>query len=997
MTQHVLSLDEFHDVAESVVVWARDTLRELDTVTTAREQARQAVKEVLKGRVHLLEQPNGAASSVLAGCTAVRLPAHSSPHVWSALHNHVAWHEQADPLLQHREVLRPALEEALGRVSLTPRRGLFRRNRRAPSVQAVDRLRELADWADKTGYSQALRSLASQGPTLHQPDDGPGPARALALALGLPEPRREGPALPGDELTALQRVLSRGGDLLQTRERLVADVKSTFAKVRERMIIRRLQQLPLSAIKEASGGQARITALENAGVNTVQQVLDRGDSIASLPGIGQQTATLVVATARSLKRAVKDDLKLRIDLDESDALLTSLVSSLHVLLDFESRVEKHREELDGLVTLLSPLAGLPQGSNDVVLLHRHSPRRGADVTRHLLERSAWVRESGLNALLGEQALTKSRGTEVWEDFKRRAAEYYGLLGEIVGITVDVEAAQGHLPKEVVEAVHEQDLDTTRLKTSLRGYQAFGARYALVQRRVIIGDEMGLGKTLQALAAMAHLAANGARHFLVVCPTAVLVNWTKEIRKHSHLEPVRVHGPGRDREWVRWRSRGGVAVTSYDTLRRLTIHDGDVDLLVVDEAHFVKNPATQRARAVTEYIERSGRATFLTGTPLENKVEEFHNLVSYLQPNVAERLNAAEMVLGAHKFRAAVAPVYLRRNSDDVLSELPDLVEAEEWLEFTDPERDAYVDALGDHSFQEMRRVAFTADQARSSKLERLEEIVEEAEANDLKVVIFSYFRDVLEVVAARLGKRVVGTITGSTSADGRQALADRFTDASKPCVLLSQIVAGGVGMNLQAASVVVLCEPQVKPALENQAVKRAHRMGQVRSVQVHRLLTENSVDERMLEILAQKSEVFAQYAAQSDVAAASPEAVDITEAKVAKQVLAQEQERYAAELRARQGVDGKPSPSSHGDVADTPPASRRVDETTRSEHRSISIRGPVSTPTPERKSGPGSRANAVADPAAARPERRNDDKRPAVFNCGACNRPYDINGHCGCS
>ena len=112
-------------------------------------------------------------------------------------------------------------------------------------------------------------------------------------------------------------------------------------------------------------------------------------------------------------------------------------------------------------------------------------------------------------------------------------------------------------------------------------------------------------------------------------------------------------------------------------------------------------------------------------------------------------------------------------------------------------------------------------------------------------------------------------------------------------MLIGQIVAGGVGLNLQAASVVILCEPQVKPSLEDQAVKRAHRMGQLQRVQVHRLLTTDSVDERMLEILATKAELFAQFAAQSEVADASPEATDITEAEVAKQVLAREQERLA--------------------------------------------------------------------------------------------------------
>jgi SNF2 family DNA or RNA helicase len=151
-------------------------------------------------------------------------------------------------------------------------------------------------------------------------------------------------------------------------------------------------------------------------------------------------------------------------------------------------------------------------------------------------------------------------------------------------------------------------------------------------------------------------------------------------------------------------------------------------------------------------------------------------------------------------------VYLRRNSDDVLTELPDRVDVEELLELTDVEDDAYLDALHDRDFARLRRIAFVADPERSSKLERLEEIVDDALANDHKVVVFSYFLDVLSAVADRLEDRVVGTIKGSVSADGRQRIVDQFTDSPRPCVLLCQVVAGGVGINLQASSVVILCD-----------------------------------------------------------------------------------------------------------------------------------------------------------------------------------------------
>src|SRR4029079_13117660 len=126
----------------------------------------------------------------------------------------------------------------------------------------------------------------------------------------------------------------------------------------------------------------------------------------------------------------------------------------------------------------------------------------------------------------------------------------------------------------------------------------------------------------------------------------------------------------------------------------------------------------------------------------------------------------------------------------------------------------------------------------------------------------------LDTVAAALGTHAYGPLTGSTSTDERQRIVDEFTNAAKPGVLVCQIEAGGVGLNIQAASVVVLCEPQVKPSIEAQAIARAHRMGQVRTVQVHRLLIADSVDERMIELLGSKTQLFDAYVRHSTIAQA---------------------------------------------------------------------------------------------------------------------------------
>src|SRR5262249_18722411 len=154
------------------------------------------------------------------------------------------------------------------------------------------------------------------------------------------------------------------------------------------------------------------------------------------------------------------------------------------------------------------------------------------------------------------------------------------------------------PDDIAEQVRVLPLDQSRLTASLRGYQAFGAKFALVQERVILGDEMGLGKTVQALAAMCHLAAKGATHFLVVCPASVLVNWTREVHRHTLLEAHRLHGPGEKREAAQreWAARGGVAVTTFEALRAMPEDlDVPVGMLVIDEAHYAKNPNALRTQ------------------------------------------------------------------------------------------------------------------------------------------------------------------------------------------------------------------------------------------------------------------------------------------------------------------------------------------------------------------------------------------------------------------
>ena len=177
---------------------------------------------------------------------------------------------------------------------------------------------------------------------------------------------------------------------------------------------------------------------------------------------------------------------------------------------------------------------------------------------------------------------------------------------------------------------------------------------------------------------------------------------------------------------------------------------------------------------------------------------------------------------------------------------------------------SYLLSVMAENFMAMRQVSWDVkDIRKSSKAKRLMELCSMAEEEGRKLIVFSYFRDTIKAVRELLGEKAVGPITGDVSPQRRQQIVDEFTAAPNGAVLLCQVQAGGTGLNIQAASVVIFCEPQIKPSIENQAISRAYRMGQLRSVLVHRLLCDNTVDERILEILREKQDAFESFAENS--------------------------------------------------------------------------------------------------------------------------------------
>lgn len=667
-----------------------------------------------------------------------------------------------------------------------------------------------------------------------------------------------------------------------------------------------LRTTPVTALRDMVGRGVRLGPLQQAGVSTVADVLDAPDHrLLEIPGVGPQTVQEVRRAARTVALQVQGDVRFRIDPDRRDPAQTHLIATLAATRAADAASAALREPLQIFLRQTAPLVVAAERvtSRLSMLFSRRAKKDSAiEALGQLKAILADPRVGGLReAVAGQERAIDPRAyapDDLWRDYLRDAAAVHSVLSTVGGTQTEGEAARGFVPEELRQRITAIPLDLSRLTATLRGYQVFGAQYAIHQERSILGDEMGLGKTVQALAVLAHLAAKGQRRFMVVCPASVQINWVNETAKHSTLTTHALHGLGRDSAGRHWLREGGVAVTTFGTLARLPaeVRDADVAMLVVDEAHHVKNPDAARSRAVAAAVDRAQRTLFLTGTPMENRVEEFRTLVGYLQPEVARNVDPADAVAGADAFRRAVATVYLRRNQVDVLTELPEKIEIEAWVQLTDADERAYRAAVQSRNLQAMRQAAFSTG---SAKLERLREIVDEAAQDGMKVLVFSYFLGALDTCAREFP--VVGTITGAVPPAARQQLVGDFAAHPGHAVLLSQVEAGGVGMNMQAASVVVLIEPQWKPSTEEQAIARAHRMGQVRTVQVHRLLAKDSVDERIREIQEGKRLLFDHFARRSEAKETDARSVDASEHRpdvldngtvsVERRVLAAEQHR----------------------------------------------------------------------------------------------------------
>lgn len=666
--------------------------------------------------------------------------------------------------------------------------------------------------------------------------------------------------------------LSRLTQCTQALERYRAKVNQAADGLIAQEKIRILQEIPVEELNRGKQG-IRVKTLRDSGFATVGDLASASPSrIAAIRGISGEGARTIKKIVNDLAQEAEKGLKIRLSTDNKTPAAAALITALSQYRMTEAQAHASEKILgtygNAIQTALRDIATGRSGLR-WLFTSREKKDKAEEAYRFLAgfrENPAW--QEGQKIASSQASLARLDEASAWADFEANAFAFFHILEELRPGLLGTDDSRYGLPEELAQKIQEVPCRLQGLRCNLRRYQAWGVKYILSQRRVLLGDEMGLGKTVQAIAAMVSLKNDGATHFLVVCPASVVENWCREISKHSCLPAHKIHGSDRGRAFQSWMEGGGVGVTTYETTEYFYFDSSfRFSMLTVDEAHYIKNPEAQRTNHVKEIARHAERLLFMTGTALENKVEEMIALISILQPEVAAQVQGIASLAAAPQFRKKIAPVYYRRKREDVLTELPDLIENEEWCSLTREEERVYEAAVLEKRYNDARRVSWNVDApACSSKAARMLELIQEAAAEGRKVIVFSFFLDTIGRISTLLGQQCLGPITGAVAPQERQAMIDRFDRAPGGTVLTAQIQAGGTGLNIQSASVVILCEPQFKPSIENQAISRAYRMGQTRNVLVYRLLCENTVDERIRDLLAQKQAAFDAFADESEAA-----------------------------------------------------------------------------------------------------------------------------------
>ncbi len=483
---------------------------------------------------------------------------------------------------------------------------------------------------------------------------------------------------------------------------------------------------------------------------------------------------------------------------------------------------------------------------------------------------------------------------------------------------DISLYRDQLFKAVVrgmKSVEDSDYEIPKaLGPVLRGYQKTGFCWLKTLEYYgfggILADDMGLGKTLQIIAFLVDSRDRQGGVSLVVCPASLVYNWESELRRFApELKVTVVAGNAASREEALegW-EKADVLVTSYDLLKRdIRLYEGkSFRCQVLDEAQYIKNPATQSARAVK--CVTAGTRFALTGTPVENRLGELWSIFDYLMPGFLLEYQRfkREFEIPAIKegdtrvletLRRLTGPFILRRLKRDVLKELPEKLETVIWSRAEGEQRRVYqayalelkqqLESMdGSRGPSENMQILAKLTRLRqlccdpslclegyrggSAKLETCIQLVKTAVEGGHKLLLFSQFTSMLEILARRLGREDIAfhMLTGATPGEERLRMAQAFQGDKVPVFLIS-LKAGGTGLNLTAADMVIHYDPWWNAAAQNQATDRTHRIGQTKQVNVYRLIMKDTIEENILKLQEQKRSLADQIITEGTLSLAS--------------------------------------------------------------------------------------------------------------------------------
>ena len=500
-----------------------------------------------------------------------------------------------------------------------------------------------------------------------------------------------------------------------------------------------------------------------------------------------------------------------------------------------------------------------------------------------------VLSDGTNALINREYIEKLQRVFKEEDGEKIKVSFFDM--PIVQDMIDEKAFENNFlgNKDFFEGINElptEEIEYPKLNATLRDYQKYGYKWLkyLTDNNLgaCLADDMGLGKTLQAIALLSNLHEEKKKKSIVIMPKSLIYNWENEIKKFSPKLKVGVYyGINRDFSSLK---KVDVILTTYGTIRNdiENLLEHKFDLLILDESQNIKNINSQTTKAVL--LLNAKKRVALSGTPIENNLLELYSLFRFLNPEMFGSVQrfTNSYILPIQKYsdtstieelKKKIYPFLLRRVKKEVLEDLPDKIEKLVYVDMNDEHRRFYEErrkyyysllekntsSQGNfdkffvlQAINELRHIVSSPEletkKIISSKKEVLIENVIEAIENNHKVLVFVNYLSSIESICESLKENKIKYLKMTGQTKDRQNLVDKFQSDSRYKVFVMTLKTGGVGLNLVSADTIFIYDPWWNTTVENQAIDRAYRLGQDKTVFAYKMIMRNTIEEKILKL-----------------------------------------------------------------------------------------------------------------------------------------------------